>query len=76
MPALARKHRTSRTERLNVFCTPAEKQAVRVAAAEAGVPINRFVLDALGITPSDASRRAGDRPAIDHAAEAQAAGAQ
>ena len=71
-----RKRRSPRTERVSVFCTPGESVALKVKAAEAGKPINQFVLDTLGVSEIDTTggettqalhdrAAAGDRDAMD-----------
>ena len=50
--------RTSpRTKRVNVFCTPKEKEALKKQAAEVDKPLNQHILDTLGVAEIDVTTR-------------------
>ena len=49
--------RSPRTKRVNVFCTPGEKEALKKQAAEADKPLNQHILDTLGVAEIDTTQR-------------------
>lgn len=53
----AEARRSPRTKRVNVFCTPAEKAALKAQAAAVDKPLNQHILDVLGVAEIDTTAR-------------------